>query len=170
MVKCLVFYHPDDEPVLRRLQEGRLKSLYDACLASAHELLVEVIPPADSSVGDDTLARAIENLYRRGIMPDWWKLPGQETAQAWQQITTVIKQFDPHCRGIVILGLGASEAALQRNFKLARQQDLCRGFAVGRSIFQQPAEQWFAGEIDDASAIDQIAAAYARLVNIWAKS
>jgi 5-dehydro-2-deoxygluconokinase len=170
VVKCLVFYHPDDDQDLRQLQEDRLKSLYDACLTSAHELLVEIIPPADSAVNDDTLARAIENLYKRGIMPDWWKLPGQETAQAWQQIAMVIKRFDPRCRGIVILGLGASEAALQRDFELARQQDLCRGFAVGRSIFQQPAEQWFAGEIDDASATDQIADAYTRLANIWARS
>ena len=40
---------------------------------------------------------------RRGIRPDWWKLPGQKTAQAWQRISAVIEEFDPHCRGIVII-------------------------------------------------------------------
>jgi len=167
VVKCLAFYHPDDEPGLRQLQEDRLKSLYDACLATSHELLVEVIPPLDSKIDDDTLARALDNLYRRGIMPDWWILPGQKTATAWGQIAGVIQQHDSSCRGVVIVGLGASEAELQRDFALAGEHDLCRGFAVGQNIFQDAAQQWFAGSLDDAAVIEQISARYTRLLNCW---
>ena len=60
-------YHPDDDPALCRVQEDKLLVLYQACRATEHELLMEVIPPFGSVVTDDTLARALDNLYKRGI-------------------------------------------------------------------------------------------------------
>jgi hypothetical protein len=47
IIKCQVQYHPDDEPMLRLEQEAQLLGLYQAALASGHELLLEVIPPKD---------------------------------------------------------------------------------------------------------------------------
>jgi 5-dehydro-2-deoxygluconokinase len=167
VVKCLVFYHPDDDQALRQNQESKMLALYQACLATNHELLLEIIPPTDSDVGEDTLARVLDNLYALGIFPDWWKLPTQKTAAAWERIAAVIKAHDPLCRGIVILGLGASEDELKRGFELASEQPLCKGFAVGRSVFQSVAEQWFAGAINDNEVIAQVGTNYSRLVQLW---
>jgi len=167
VVKCPVFYHPDDAPGLRELQEDRLAALYDACLATSHELLVEVIPPPDSEIDDNTLARALDKLYRRGIMPDWWELPGQETSAAWEQIAGVIRQHDPMCRGVVVAGRGASEAGLQRRIALAGDHGICRGFAIGRSIFRDAAQQWFAGSLDDDAVVAQITARFRLLADSW---
>jgi 5-dehydro-2-deoxygluconokinase len=169
VAKCLVFYHPDDETALRLTQEARILALYQACRLTHHELLLEIIPPADSVIGDDTLARALDNLYGRGIFPDWWKLPPQASRAAWEQISAVIEKHDPRCRGIVILGLGASEAELEQGFELASGQVYCKGFAVGRSVFQAPAELWFAGDISDDEVIEQVGANYTRLVRLWAR-
>ena len=72
-----------------------------------------------------------------------------------------------YCRGVVILGLGASETELKDCFELASKHDLCKGFAVGRSIFQEAAERWFAGEIDDNKVVLQIANKYTRLLEMW---
>jgi 5-dehydro-2-deoxygluconokinase len=169
VVKCLAFYHPDDNPKLRQNQEATMLALYQACRATNHELLLEIIPPSDSDVAEDTLARALDNIYVRGIFPDWWKLPPQATTAAWTQIAAVIEKHDPLCRGIVLLGLGASEDELKRGFELASGQPLCKGFAVGRSVFQSPAEQWFAGEIGDNDVIEQVGANYSRLIQLWAQ-
>ena len=169
VVKCLVFYHPHDDSKLRQNQEAKMLALYEACRATNHELLLEIIPPSDTEVVEDTLARALDNLYVRGIFPDWWKLPPQATTAAWAQIAAVIEKHDPLCRGILLLGLGASEDELKRGFKLASGQPLCKGFAVGRSVFQSPAEQWFAGTIGDNDVIEQVGANYARLVQLWAQ-
>jgi len=169
VVKCLVFYHPDDEPGLRQNQEAKLLELYQACRTTNHELLLEIIPPTDMTVTDDTLARALGNLYAIGIFPDWWKLPPQKTDAAWNNVSAVIKAQDPHCRGVVILGLGASENELKRGFEQASGQTLCKGFAVGRSVFQASAEQWFAGEIDDKEVTEQVGENYSRLVQLWAQ-
>ena len=169
VVKCLVYYHPDDEQSLRQNQEDKLLALYQACRTTNHELLLEIIPPADTVVTDDTLARALGNLYAIGIFPDWWKLPPQKTGAAWNNVSAVIEAQDPLCRGVVILGLGASENELKSGFEQASGQSFCKGFAVGRSVFQASAEQWFAGEIDDQEVIQQVGENYSRLVQLWAQ-
>src|SRR4029079_330205 len=62
IVKCLVAYHPDD-PVEHRLeQEAQMRALYDACQASGHELLLEIIPPATRPRAPDTVLRAVKRI------------------------------------------------------------------------------------------------------------
>lgn len=106
VVKCLVFYHPDDELMLRHQQEQQVIELYNDCCASGHEFLLEVIPHKQSVINDETLPRAINRFYNLGVFPDWWKLPPQ-SEQSWQQIQLIITTRAPHCRGVVILGLDA---------------------------------------------------------------
>ena len=57
--------------------------------------------------------------------------------------------------------------ALEASFALAARQPVCKGFAVGRTIFGAPARAWMAGEIDDDEAVRRMAAAYARLIRVW---
>ncbi len=68
---------------------------------------------------------------------------------------------------MLLLGLDASEDVLQRGFQAAAPQPLCRGFAVGRSIFGDAANAWFAGHMSDAQVLDQVAQRYARLIALW---
>ena len=49
VVKCLVYFHPDDETLLRLDQEARLLELWEATRATGHELLLEVIAPVTAS-------------------------------------------------------------------------------------------------------------------------
>ena len=66
----------------------------------------------------------------------------------------------------MLLGLEAPEEDLAQAFALARDCSLVKGFAVGRTIFVEPAVEWFAGRIDDREAIERMAGAFAR----WAIS
>ena len=83
------------------------------------------------------------------MKPDWWKLEDQPSAAAWREIAAAIEENDPRCRGIVMLGLDAPEADLVRAFRLAAGCPWVKGFAVGRTIFAEPARAWLAGRIDD---------------------
>ena len=74
---------------------------------------------------------------------------------------------DPSCRGIMLLGLEAPEEDLAQAFALARDCSLVKGFAVGRTIFVEPAVEWFAGRIDDREAVERMAGAFARLGDLW---
>ncbi len=167
-VKCLIFYHPDDPEALRQEQEAQALRLFDACRKTFHELLLEIIPSKSAAPVDErTLARALERFYALGIYPDWWKLPDPGSAAAWQRIAEVIERHDPHCRGVLLLGLDAPMAELEASFAQAARQPVCKGFAIGRTVFGQPAKAWLAGEIDDATAITRMAESYARLIQAW---
>ena len=168
-VKCLCFYHPGNHADLKARQERELLRLSDAARSLGRNLLVEIIAGKHGAVADDTVASVLARLYAIGIKPDWWKLETQATAQAWSNISGVIAASDPHCRGVLLLGLEALEDELARAFAIAAGCPAVKGFAVGRTIFAGPAQDWLAGRIDDAAATAAMAASFARLVAMWQK-
>jgi len=170
VAKCLVLFHPDDDATLKAAQLERLGVLQAACVATDRELLIEVIPPREMASGDDVLARALDAIYAAGIRPDWWKLPPPGSDAAWARIAESIARHDPHCRGVLLLGLEASEDELARSFARAAPHSICRGFAVGRSIFAPAAAAWFAGSASDDEVVADIAARYGRLVDLWRRA
>ena len=109
----------------------------------------------------------MQRFYDLGVRPDWWKLPPVADAAAWRAMGDVIRASDPHCRGIVILGQDAGAGDLARAFVAANAEPLVRGFAVGRHIFWDAAESWFAGKLDDAGAVAIIARNYRAVIDAW---
>jgi 5-dehydro-2-deoxygluconokinase len=70
VVKCLFHYHPDDPAELRERQERQALRLFDACRATRHELLVEIIASKNGAVDATTTARAVQRFYDLGVKPD----------------------------------------------------------------------------------------------------
>lgn len=169
-VKCLVFYHPDDPEDLRLAQEDQVVRLFDACRRSGHELLLEVIASRHGAVEETTLARAIARFYDLGVAPDWWKLEPLADDAAWRAVCETIEARDPHCRGILLLGLERPLEDLTNSFLLAARHPLVKGFAVGRSIFAEPARAWLKGEVGDDDAVDIMAQRFATLVAGWQRA
>ncbi|WP_028672045.1 bifunctional 5-dehydro-2-deoxygluconokinase/5-dehydro-2-deoxyphosphogluconate aldolase [Saccharospirillum impatiens] len=166
IVKCLVFYHPDQAIDLRRQQERQVQELYQACLASGHELLLEVIPPRDLPADDQTLPRAMQRFYNLGVYPDWWKLPAPSRA-TWKQLEECITERDPSCHGVVLLGLDAPLEELKREFNHSAGFSICRGFTVGRTLFGSSSRAWLADDIDDATLVQQVSDNYVELIQCW---
>jgi 5-dehydro-2-deoxygluconokinase len=167
IVKVLCFCHPDDTPQMQAAQEDTITRLFHACRRNRLELLLEVIPSKVGPVDDHTTARLITRFYDIGIYPDWWKLEPMQSVAAWQAICDAITARDPHVQGIVILGLGQSEAELAASFKLAAEFPLVKGFAVGRTIHNDVGRDWLAGTCDDDTAIATMTANYQRMCNYW---
>ncbi|WP_186123636.1 bifunctional 5-dehydro-2-deoxygluconokinase/5-dehydro-2-deoxyphosphogluconate aldolase [Burkholderia gladioli] len=168
VAKCLVRYHPDEALETRLEQETQLRTLYDAVQASGHELLLEVIPPhrADLPEGPDVVYRALKRLYNLGIYPEWWKLEPLD-AEQWRAVDQLIAERDPHCRGVVLLGLSAPVEQLIGGFAAAAASNSCRGFTVGRTIFWEPSRAWLAGELDDAGVIARVRENFETLIGAW---
>ncbi len=166
IVKCLVFYHPKDTIDLRLEQERQIKELYQACIDSKHELLLEIIPPADMEQDDTTIVTTMKRFYNLGVFPDWWKLPSP-TVKAWPLIDNLIAERAPHCKGILLLGLDAPKSELAKGFNASAGYDICKGFAVGRTITGKPSQKWLASEINDNEFIEQVVENYASLVSLW---
>lgn len=170
VVKCLIFYHPEDEIELRLQQEDRVLQLYADCKALGRELLLEIISSnGNHEISDSTVPNVLRRFYNLGVFPAWWKLEPQTDA-AWQELSDVIQQYDPLCHGVLVLGLNAPEDVLKEEFRIAGKYPVCKGFAVGRSIFGESARQWFGGECDDAEVIRQVADNYRTMIRYWQKS
>ncbi|MGQ0485930.1 MAG: bifunctional 5-dehydro-2-deoxygluconokinase/5-dehydro-2-deoxyphosphogluconate aldolase [Hyphomicrobiales bacterium] len=166
-IKCLAFYHPDDPEELKAEQARKLLTLHQAARKVGRELLIEVIAGKHGAMADDTVARVLEELYGLGIKPDWWKLEPQASSRAWDRIGAAIARRDPYCRGIVLLGLEAPEAELDKAFRATAGHGAVKGFAIGRSIFGEAAPAWLAGRIGDAAAVAEMAERFSSLVNLW---
>jgi 5-dehydro-2-deoxygluconokinase len=167
-IKVLCFYHPDDPSDLKAEQVEKLRAAFEAARKVGREILIEIIAGKNGALGDDTIARALTELYDEGLTPDWWKLEPQASEAAWAAIDAVIAARDPYCRGVLLLGLEASVDALREGFTAARTSKSVRGFAVGRTLWVDAARRWFAGEIDDAGAVADMAARYQTLCDAWA--
>ncbi|WVE32335.1 5-dehydro-2-deoxygluconokinase [Vibrio natriegens] len=166
VVKCLVFYSPEDELDIRTEQEKLVQEVYQACCKSGHELLLEVILPAGVKKEDRLYIQALERFYDLGIKPDWWKLPALE-ADSWDTVSAVVTERDAFCRGVVILGLDAPQEELQKGFDATAGKEIVKGFAVGRTLFGEPSRQWLANSINDETLIENIKQNYHNLIALW---
>ncbi len=89
---------------------------------------------------------------------------------AWREIEAVIRQEDPLCRGVVVLGLSAPEPELIASFDAAAPFSVVKGFAVGRTIFYDAARAWFAGHIDSAAAVEDMSGRLSLLAQAWRRA
>ena len=169
-IKCLSFYHPDDPDDLKKRQERELLRIMDAARLIGRELLIEIISGKNGPLKPDTVATVLKRLYALGIKPDWWKLEPQPDVAAWRASAEVIRENDPYCRGIVLLGLEAPEEELEAAFAAAAREPLVKGFAVGRTLFNDAARRWLKGEITDEAAVADMAARFQRLVDAWQRA
>ncbi|WP_420959643.1 bifunctional 5-dehydro-2-deoxygluconokinase/5-dehydro-2-deoxyphosphogluconate aldolase [Brucella sp. IR073] len=167
VVKVLCFCHPEDDAATRAAQEETVKRLFDAARRNRLEFLLEIIPSKVGTTDDMSVATLIHQFYAAGIYPDWWKLEPMKTEAGWQNAIAAIEAHDRHTRGIVVLGLDAPEAELAASFAAAAKFPLVKGFAVGRTILADSARRWFAGEITDEAAVEDMAARYMRLCHVW---
>ncbi len=165
--KVLCLYHPDDPEDMKRRQQAKLRTLFEASRKVGRELLVEIISGKHGVLGEDTTARALEELYQTGIKPDWWKLEAQPSAAAWDRVAEAIARNDPWCRGVLMLGPDAPMADIEAALELAAGQPAVKGFAVGRTIFREAAESWFAGRLSDDAAVEMMAERFGQLSEKW---
>lgn len=166
-IKVLSFYHPDDPAEMKATQVAKLRSAFEAARKVGREILIEIIAGKHGKLDDQTIPRALKELYDAGLKPDWWKLEPQASRGAWAAIDAVIEQRDPLCRGVVLLGLEAPYEALKDGFAAARTSKTVKGFAVGRTIFADASKAWLGGTMTDEQAVAEMAGKFKALVDLW---
>lgn len=170
VVTALALYHPQDEADLRERQERQLLRLFDACRKTRHELMLEIMVPADTHDDQTTVCRVIERLYSLGLRPDWWQLAPRNDPRMWARIAEIVERMDPYCRGVVLLGRSQPAQMLIEAFEAAAASKVVKGFAVGRTIFDEAARAWLVGEIDEAAAVVAVAQRLSALVDAWRRA
>ena len=170
-VKCLAFFHPDDDTALKAEQTEKLRTLYQAARRNGLELLVEIIAGKNGPLDDTTVATILDGLYAAGIKPDWWKLEPQADRRCLGQYRRGDRQGRPVVpRRRPARARGAGEGARRPRSPTCADAPVVKGFAVGRTIFNDAAEKWLGGKIDDKTAVDDMAARFARLTGAWQRA
>ena len=168
VAKCLVYYGTSDADDLKTQQLGQMARLQSAARQSGHEFLLEVIC-RDRHRDETETSKALDEIYRAGIRPDWWKLTDQ-SASGWRAIQAVITENDPWCRGVLLLGLDAPFETVCDSFLRARRCPAVKGFAIGRTVFGDVARRWFSAQVDDAGAVRELQSRFSDLIDAWERA
>ena len=167
-VKVLAPIRADDPAELTAYNEREIMRLADACRRTGHEFLFEIISGNNGkAAAPDQILSLMQRYYDLGVAPDWWKLEPVEDTGFWTAAGDIVRANDPHLQGIIVLGKEMPEEHLCRVLAIARTEPLVNGFAIGRTIFSQAAQAWFAGEIDDNAAQQMMTAVYGQLIDAW---
>jgi 5-dehydro-2-deoxygluconokinase len=149
-------FDPADEPGWRAMQR-ELQRLAAACRGQGRELLL------DLHVTGANAALALEAIYALGIYPDWWRLPAQSSASAWEACSARIMRHDPFCRGVLV-GLQSSAAG---TLELAAAVPAVRGIALGRAILVPAARAWLSGRLSDVAVVDAFTECFTVFMSMW---
>lgn len=175
-VKALVRYHPKNRGDNPR-QLARLKELSDFCVSEGYPLLFELlVPPTpedlslmggieqyDSQLRWERTRDAIAEI-REKVTVAVWKIEGVQRDQ-WPGI---IDATGSDAR-IIVLGRGQDEQAVIRWLNAASAQPQIIGFAIGRTVFMQPLQQYLSGTLPKPEAVRAISGRFAAFVAHWRK-
>ncbi|MFA4818513.1 MAG: DUF2090 domain-containing protein [Patescibacteria group bacterium] len=184
IVKALVRYNPEQNKDLNQRQLKRLKQLSDFCHEQNYPLMLEVLVPAtpaqlnqvrgdiecyDTEIRPKLMLQMVDELYEAKVEAKIWKLEGLDKTEQYLSLVEQVQVGGRQNCGVVILGRDASIKQIEAWFAAGANVKGVIGFAVGRTIFEEPIEQLFNGYINDDKAVQEIAKRYIELYALFNK-
>jgi myo-inositol catabolism protein IolC len=179
--KVLVRYNPGGDAELNRRQAARLAQLGAWLHENGFRFLFELLVPAEphqlASVGSDAdrydrelrpglMVEVIRECQAAGVEPDIWKIEGLDERDDCIRVAEAARAGGRDQVDCVVLGRGGDEQKVVHWLQAGADVPGFVGFAVGRTIWWDPLEQWLAGSSADEAAA-AIAAGYRRLVDAY---
>lgn len=178
-VKVLVRHRPDVEVGVVHSQRRQLLELQRWCADHQKTFVLEVlVSPAvdapktgelvsqfDANGRPPLLAAYIREAYAMGLRPDYWKIEGMPDRAALGIVDEAIRAADGPRQ--LILGKGAGMDQVRLWFGAAAGAATAAGFAIGRTVYFDPASAWAQSQLSRAEAIDRISANYQAIVKEW---
>lgn len=178
-VKALVRYNPEGDKELNIRQAKRLAKLSRFLKKKNIKFMFELlVPPTEKEKAAENyenklrpglMIKAIDELHKAGVFPDVWKIEGLDKTEKMQKVADKIKEGAPDAK-IIILGRGESKEHAEMWLKQGAKVNAAIGFAVGRTVFQKPCEDYVNNRISKEKAVDAIKENYTHFVNIWGKA
>jgi len=180
--KVLVRYNPDGDAEMNQRQSGRLRRLSDWLHEHDRRLLFELLVPAEeaqlASVDGDTdrydtelrpelMCRTIAELQDAGIEADVWKIEGVDQRADCERIAAQCRTGGRDGVACVVLGRGADEAKVDQWLREAAPVEGYLGFAIGRSIWDEPLQAFLDGSTSRDDAAAKIAENYLRFIAVY---
>lgn len=172
--KVLVRDNPGFPRELRGRQLSSLRQVSDGLAELGVPLLYELLVPAtesqlaaggradayDRDIRPDLVVQVISDNQAAGVEPSVWKVEGLETADAARAVVAQIRAAGREHVDAIVLGRDAPAERLDRWLAVAAPVDGFVGFAIGRSIWEEPIADHNQGKISEDETIARIAGRY----------
>ena len=180
--KVLVRYNPDGNAAMNLAQLTRLTRLSSWLKGRDRRLLFELLVPAEPAqlgrVGGDRdrydleirpelTVRSIAEFQRASVEPQIWKVEGLDRREDYLRVAQQAQSAGRDQVACIILGRGSSNAKVEHWLRQEASVPGFIGFAIGRTIWQQPLENWLARKLDRGAATRAIADNYLRMINVY---
>lgn len=179
-VKVLLRDNPEFDAGDRRSQQEHMAGISQALRQAGRKLIIELLVPAtgaQKSADSDTYDRDVrpaltEQLIREfhaaGVEPEIWKLEGYESADAAEKVAAVTREGQRDSVRCIVLGRNSSEEHLDNWLRIAAPVAGFAGFAIGRSIWEQPLADQLAGKIDEDGLRAAVRASFTHYASTYA--
>lgn len=175
-----------DNPALPRERRERqlraLRLVSDGLRQAGVPLLYELLVPAgrkqlaavgervtayDRELRPATVSQVIADHQAAGVEPAIWTIEGPETEDAARRIVAQIRAGGRDHVDAIVLGRDAPADRLDHWLAVAAPVDGFVGFAIGRSIWEEPIAEYNRGRADKDEVIDLIATRYLRFARVY---
>ncbi|MGZ4131412.1 MAG: 2-deoxy-5-keto-D-gluconate 6-phosphate aldolase domain-containing protein [Actinomycetota bacterium] len=169
-VKALVRYNPDGDREMNGRQRRRLRELSQMCKDAGLQVMVELLVPPEPSQESPTydtqtrpglMVRAIDELRHDEIRGDVWKIEGLDSPDDCRRVAWAA---GTRC---IVLGRGADRDAVDRWLRAGAGVSGFTGFAIGRSIWWEALQAFFAERASREDTAVAIATEYARYAEVY---
>jgi myo-inositol catabolism protein IolC len=178
--KTLVRYNPLDDETMRQTQITRLSAVSEWAERANRRWIIELlVPPTaeqltaqknqdgfDRKERPALTAQVISQLQSGGVHPTIWKLEGRETPAGAHTVRSAVAADDAHPALCIVLGRDAPLKRVEHWLTVAARQDFV-GFAVGRTIWEEPLRQFLGGTVSAEQLVEAVAERYRALVNSY---
>jgi myo-inositol catabolism protein IolC len=177
--KVLVRYNPVDDEQVRIHQIESLARVSAWAEKVGRRWLFELlVPPTseqlvtyedqyhfDRDARPGLTVETIPAFVAGGVHPTIWKLEGYETTEGAQAVLKAVAADTAHPAECIVLGRNAPLPSVEHWIDIAAPLPGFAGFAVGRSIWEQPLLDLLGKRIDRSEAVQSIAAHYRTLIH-----
>jgi myo-inositol catabolism protein IolC len=178
-VKVLVRYNPADDESTRATQIERLSRISEWAHEVDRQWLVELlVPPTrqqlaqyedqyhfDERARPPLTAETLTAMREGGVHPTVWKLEGYETTGGAEEVLRTVAVDGEYPAECIVLGRNAPMPRVEHWIETAAPLSGFAGFAVGRSIWQEPLQGLLSGQIKRQEVVESIAARYRTLID-----
>jgi myo-inositol catabolism protein IolC len=178
-VKVLLRDNPEFDAKDRQAQQEHMAQVGQELRKAGRKLIIELLVPATGAqkeTGSDAYDRDVrpaltEQLIREfhaaGVEPEIWKLEGFETADAAEKVAAVTREGQRDDVRCIVLGRNSSQEHLDTWLRTAAPVEGFAGFAIGRSIWEQPLIDQLAGKISEEELRAAVGASFAHYANTY---
>ncbi len=180
--KVLVRYNPEGDATVNRRQTAQLGTLSRWLRRHERKFLFELLVPAtttqldrfdghqrdyDRQLRPRLVIEVIRALQAADVEPDIWKIEGLDDRRDCEAVVEQARSGGRDHVNCIVLGRGADEPQVIEWIKTAAPVRGFDGFAVARTLWEEPLQDFIAEKATRQETVDKIAGRYRDVIDAY---